>query len=265
MPTDQQRVELAMNYMAAAREVVGCTRDREASRYLEHLIFSGVVCRIHSFDDGNVGPAGLQPLSNLFGKSGLSPLLILPAYEEDRLAGKVGGFYEDFLKNDRALASYRRWNNEIFLRASLESPFIKGNTLLHEAGHAYLAMRKGKVGQDFPTGTQEEFLEEGQLYAMNARLWRLWGGSEYQIILDKAFYRMDKMLRNFKGDGAFDADERWADVFDKVFGPAPTPDARQCRLNLFRVYANLEWLEKQGHQPVDQIRAQVVQHSYRTC
>lgn len=264
MITNQQRVDLVMNYVAAAREVRTRTHDHEANQYLEHLLFAGYICTYELAANGGIATIGLQAISNIFGVDNRQHLSVIPMYDEDRGKGEVWKFFFDDFLDSRGLASYRRVYNELCLRAAInESPFMKANFILHEAGHAYLAMCKGKIGQEFIAGSEEEALEEGQLHAMNARLWRLWGGRDYQIILEKAFYRMEKQSRRKNATGttgpAFQCDESWSDVLDKVFGPAPNTEMRESRMKRFVLYANLDWIERKGWKPLEQIRAQAIQ------
>jgi len=264
MVTDQQRIDMAMEYVEAAKEIVQRTRDAEATQYLEFILSSGVICRIHRSEDGRVGKVGLSKVApNLFSQNNQTALGIIPAYDEDGAADQpCHEFYMDFLQFDRAYAMYRKAHHEIFLRSLPESPFMKGNFLLHEAGHAYLATLNGTAGVEGDYESEEKDLEEGQLHSMNARLQRLWGGPDYQVILEKAFYRMDKQSRRRNATGttgpAFHCDESWSDVFDRVFGPAPDQQSRARRLERFVLVANLEWIERKGWQPLAQIRAQAI-------
>lgn len=261
MITDQERVDFAMRYVSSAQQVVEQTHDAEAKKYLDHLFTSGMVAAPREVKGNVIYHDNLCVVG--FSHTPLEPLLLLmPLFEADKAID--ASIFHALLGRSTSIAAYSRGSNRMLLRADVtESPFVSGGILLHETGHAEIAFRSGKVGEPYDEDKiEEELTEEGQLHAMNARLWRLQGGTDYADILQKAFYRMGKISRGRNGFVGFECDPRWSDTFNKFLGTPPSPEAQQKRFALFVLYANLESVErKKWSVPLERMRMQVL-HGY---
>lgn len=251
-----------MHYIAAAEEIERSTAVPEARTFWAHFRASPVRIGSPRFAvGGNVHCVVLRRLGSAQeSPGGPPPLQVMPVFEAD-------GSLDESLREIWSLplsAQYQQISNTVFIRTRrVEVPYLCGCALLHELGHAQRAWEERRVGMEYPAElTVAQLYEEGDMHRLLARLWQERGGAPYAVVLDKAVYRVRRLLRDRKGAALLENVEDWLTVLNEVFGPAPDDGARNNRMLHLSIHANLELIERASWPEPRRCRAEVLRLVY---
>lgn len=260
MVTHADRLAFAEGFVTAAEHIAAITKDEEALRYWKYLQEHGFIASPECAEGSNVTMTVLRILNKVWFIQREPHTPIVSLYPQDAQLNQV----LSSLWECSATGMHTPENNIIWLKAGcVESYFLKGCTLLHEAGHAYRTVTEGRLGSFVDQKiTWPELLEEGDLHYMVARLWKERGGAAYANILDKATYAVQKKLGGKPGFCPPPWREEWSVVLDVMLGPTSIVADVTNRKWTFATHAAFEMIDRSLLDNKRNHRAHVIRSLY---
>lgn len=249
MISREDRLSSAETVLFEANRITQNSQVTSARYAWLHLAKHGVVAAPQLSQDRATGAFELLWTLNGNEKTLPDPVLtILPIAEEDATLGMpYSRLWE--VCSTQALAMYIPSGNLIIFRyKSDETDFVRGCTILHEAGHALRAYKEARLGQEAEGMTPSLLLEEVAMHTQDYQLWEEQGGSDYSEVIKQAVGIIRQEYSRLKTNRAFiplEAKGPWLEVLESALGPAPTQKRQAARVWQFGIHAHFSYADQQ--------------------
>ncbi len=244
MVSDLQRLTFVQKALRSAAETATTTKLVAAKTHWHYLVENGVIVAPAEAKAEGIDFRLLQSAKGTNQPPAGPPLLIIPLYEEDQA---ISVALLPLISKQRVTAMFRGACNTIFMwpTRDQESEFVRGTTLIHEAGHAHKAFVEKRLFRELVgRGPRPEWLlrEEAELNLLTARLWKEKGGAAYGALLEQAVQQLAPHLIE-PSYAVSPPLPDWLRTMDQIFGPIP-PSEEGNRWGHFWIYAHFEYLER---------------------